>query len=85
MYLLVGTAKGLFRFKKDQQGEWRALEPVLLGDPVYTSAYDPTTGTIFAGVNSEFYGPSIRRSRDGGERGIQVGADFNMTRKTRSV
>lgn len=67
VYLLVGTAKGLFRFKTDHREEWRALEPVLLGDPVYTSAFDSKTGTIYAGVNSEFYGPSIRRSLDWGE------------------
>lgn len=67
MYLLVGTAKGLFRYKSDNRREWHALEPVLLGDPVYASAYNSETGTVYAGVNSEFYGPSIRRSYDWGE------------------
>ncbi|MCL6452393.1 MAG: hypothetical protein K6T78_02060 [Alicyclobacillus sp.] len=67
MYLLVGTAKGLFRFQSDNRRDWRALSPVLSGDPIYTSAYDRETGTLYAGVNSEFYGPSVRRSRDWGE------------------
>ncbi len=67
MYLLVGTAKGLFRYQTDDRINWRALEPVFSGDPVYASAYDRETGTVYAGVNSEFYGPSIRRSLDWGE------------------
>jgi len=67
VYLLVGTAKGLFRYQTEDRRDWQALEPVLLGDPVYTSAYNPENGTLYAGVNSEFYGPSIRRSRDWGD------------------
>lgn len=67
MFLLVGTAKGLFRYRSDDRHHWEALGPVLLGDPIYASAYDPETQTLYAGVNSEFYGPSIRRSRDGGD------------------
>jgi photosystem II stability/assembly factor-like uncharacterized protein len=66
LYLLVGTAKGLFRYRSDDRRNWQTLEPVLAGDPVYASAYDQETGTLFAGVNSEFYGPSVRRSRDWG-------------------
>ena len=81
MHLLVGTAKGLFRYRTTNRKDWQALDPVLLGDPVYTSAYNPTNGTIYAGVNSEFYGPSIRRSQDWGEtwdtggRGLEYAAD----------
>lgn len=67
MYLLVGTAKGLFRFHSRDRDTWTSHGPVLLGDPVYISAYNPDTGTIYAGVNSEFYGPSVRRSQDWGE------------------
>ncbi|MHB1955575.1 MAG: WD40/YVTN/BNR-like repeat-containing protein [Sulfobacillus sp.] len=81
MYLLVGTAKGLFRYQTYNRTDWHVLEPVLFGDPVYTSAYNPMTGTVYAGVNSEFYGPSIRRSHDWGDRwdtggsGLEYGAD----------
>lgn len=42
------------------------MEPVLIGTPIYTSAYSPGNDTLYAAVNSEFYGPSIRRSHDGG-------------------
>ncbi len=60
MHLLVGTAKGLFRYQTSNRKDWTALEPVLLGAEVYASAFDPDIGTVYAGVNSEFYGPSIR-------------------------
>lgn len=81
MYLFIGTAKGLFRYQTSDRRVWEALEPVLVGEPVYTSAYNPETGTVYAGVNSEFYGPSIRRSRDWGETwdtggsGLEYAAD----------
>lgn len=65
--LLVGTAKGLFRYRLVNRQAWESLDPVLLGDPIYTSAYDSESDTLYAGVNSEFYGASIRRSSDGGD------------------
>lgn len=67
MFLLVGTAKGLFRFHSRNRHDWEALGPALEGIPIYTSAYSPDTETLYAGVNSEFYGPSLRRSRDWGD------------------
>lgn len=88
MFVFVGTAKGLFRFQSDDRAIWRALEPVLTGDPVYTSAFNPANGILYAGVNSEFYGPSIRRSKDFGETwdnggtGLEYGAD-DVERVTR--
>ena len=81
MHLLVGTAKGLFRYRTSNRKDWKALEPVLLGAEVYASAFDPESGTVYAGVNSEFYGPSIRRSLDWGENwdtggsGLEYAAD----------
>ncbi len=79
--LMVGTAKGLFLFSSDNRRSWRASGPHFPETPVYTAVFDPRTGTLLAGVNSEFYGPSIRRSRDLGETwdaggsGLQYGAD----------
>ncbi|NMP23356.1 WD40/YVTN/BNR-like repeat-containing protein [Sulfobacillus harzensis] len=67
MHLLIGTAKGLFRFHSVDRHRWEALGPVQIGTPIYTSAYNPEGGTLYAAVNSEFYGPSIRRSHDWGE------------------
>lgn len=67
MHLMVGTAKGLFRYVASHRHQWELEGPVLVGDPIYTSAYDAESSTLYAGVNSEFYGPSIRRSQDWGE------------------
>ncbi len=67
VYLMIGTAKGLFRYYSPDRRQWRSLGPVLVGDPVYTSAYSADQDILYAGVNSEFYGASVRRSRDWGE------------------
>lgn len=81
LYLLVGTAKGLFRYHSSDRHHWEALGPVLQGDPIYTSAFNADDQTLYAGVNSEFYGPSIRRSSDFGVNwdtggsGLQYAAD----------
>lgn len=65
--LLVGTAKGLFRFHSPDRENWESLGPVLTGTPIYATAYSHGSRTLFAGANSVFYGPSIRRSSDLGE------------------
>ncbi len=65
--LLVGTAKGLFRFRSRDRLHWQAQGPDFPQTPVYTAVMDPRSGVLYAGVNSEFYGTSIRRSRDLGE------------------
>lgn len=67
MLLAVGTAKGLFRFRSPDRRQWTPLGPTLAGNPIYTTAYHQPSGTLFAAVNSEFYGPAIRRSSDLGE------------------
>ncbi len=64
--LLVGTAKGLFRFRSHDRRVWSVEGPDFAQTPCYTAVLDPRSGVLFAGVNSEFYGPSIRRSRDFG-------------------
>lgn len=57
------------------------MEPVLAGNAIYTSAYNGRSETLMAAVNNEFYGPSIRRSRDLGETwdtggsGLEYGPD----------
>jgi photosystem II stability/assembly factor-like uncharacterized protein len=67
LLLTVGTAKALFRFRSDDRRHWTALGPVLAGNAIYTSAYNLDSETLMAAVNNEFYGYSLRRSRDGGE------------------
>ncbi len=51
---------------------------MLLGAPIYSSAYDPESDTVYAAVNSVFYGPSIRRSPDGGDTWDKGGRGFPM-------
>ncbi|MGC8487092.1 MAG: WD40/YVTN/BNR-like repeat-containing protein [Clostridia bacterium] len=81
MLLTVGTVKGLFRFRSDDRHHWIAMEPVLAGSAIYTSAYNPHSETLLAGVNNEFYGPAVRRSRDlgatwdTGGSGLEYSAD----------
>jgi photosystem II stability/assembly factor-like uncharacterized protein len=63
--LFVGTLKGLFRYQADG-GTWVSRGPVLSGLSVNAIAFSPETETLFAAANSEWYGPSIRRSHDFG-------------------
>jgi len=65
--VLVGTAKGLFRFRSQDRRSWRVHGPDFPQIPVYTAVLDPRSGTLLAGLGSEFYGPSVRRSKDLGE------------------
>jgi len=74
MWIMAGTAKGLFRFHSPDRVQWRALSPVLTGSAVYASAFDRERGQVLAAVNNEFYGPGIRRSPDWGETWDQGGA-----------
>ena len=79
-WLLVGTAKGLFRFRSRDRLHWQAFGPEFPQTPCYTAVFDMRSGVLFAGVNSEFYGASVRRSRDlgetwdGGGEGLQYDA-----------
>ena len=74
LFLTVGTVKGLFRYRSDDRRHFSAYEPSLVGSAVYTTAYNPASETLLAGVNNEFYGPTLRRSRDLGETWDNGGA-----------
>jgi len=65
--LLVGTVKGLFRFASDDRRTWRPLGASFGGTRIDATAQDPATGRLYAAFNSEWYGPGVRRSDDGGE------------------
>lgn len=63
--LLVGTQKGLFRFRSDGPRDgWSAEPPVLEGIPVNAAMYEQGSGRVLAAANSPFYGPAVRRSED---------------------
>lgn len=67
LWLMVGTAKGLFRFESDDGRRWTAREPALVGTPIYACAYAADTNTLFSGSNSTWYGHGVLRSRDLGQ------------------
>ena len=62
--ILVGTAKGLFRFRSQDRHSWQQEGPDFPEAPVYSAIQDPRSGMLWAGVNSIFYGPLIHRSHD---------------------
>ncbi len=75
--LLVGTAKGLFRFRSRDRHSWQEEGPDFLGAPIYAAVQDLRSGSLLAGVNDIFYGPSIRRSHDLGATWDQGGCDLS--------
>ena len=63
--LLVGTRKGLFVLDGDaDRDSWEVRGPLCDGWPIHDAIYDPSTGAIFAGGGSNWYGPAVWRSDD---------------------
>ena len=66
--LLVGTRKGLFVLDGDaDRDSWNVRGPLCDGWPIHDAIHDPSTGAIFAGGGSNWYGPAVWRSDDLGE------------------
>jgi hypothetical protein len=66
--LLVGTRKGLFIVESDaERREWDMRGPFCDGWPIYNTAYEAASGTIFAAAASEWHGAGVWRSSDMGE------------------
>jgi photosystem II stability/assembly factor-like uncharacterized protein len=69
---LVGTRKGLFVIKGDEERRtWQPEGPLLDGWSVYHATVDVRTGTLFAAANHFVYGPTVQRSADGGKTWIR--------------
>ena len=69
MRVLVGTRKGAFIYTSDERRErWELSEPMLHGWAVYDMAADSraTPERLLAAANSDWWGPSVARSDDGG-------------------
>ena len=66
--LLVGTRKGAFILDggADRTG-WSLSEPLCEGWPIHDLQWDATTGSIYAGGGSSWYGPAVFRSDDLGK------------------
>src|SRR5258705_6058363 len=62
--LLVGTRKGLFLLRSDDdRKDWELEGPLLPGWPVYHAIVDPRDGVLYAATNSFIYGGTVHRSR----------------------
>jgi hypothetical protein len=68
MALLVGTRKGLFVLDGDaDRADWQVRGPLCEGWPIHDAIVDPTSGAVYAGGGSNWYGPAVWRSDDLGE------------------
>lgn len=82
---LIGTRKGLFVLRcGDDRRAWVTEGPLLAGWGVYHATMDPRNGTIFVAANHVVYGPTARRSTDGGKtwsrsRKLALPSDSGMT------
>ena len=65
---LVGTRKGLFLLRAQDDHRWRIEGPLLEGWGVYHAIVDERDGTFYAAANHTTYGPTVQRSTDGGKR-----------------
>ena len=60
---LVGTAKGLFVLRgNEERRHWRAEGPLLGGWGVYHATADARDGTLYAATNHRVYGSTVQRS-----------------------
>lgn len=63
--LLVGTKKGAFVAESDGgRRSWAIRGPSCEGWPIQDVSADPTTGMLYAGGGSPWYGPTVFRSDD---------------------
>ncbi len=86
--VLVGTRKGAFVYTSDERRErWELSEPMLRGWSVYDMVADSraTPERLLAAANSNWWGPSIARSDDGGAswdqrcEGLNFPADMGIS------
>ena len=66
--ILVGTRKGLFLLRADEnRRDWKLEEPSLPGWSVYHATVDPRNGALYAAANNFVYGATVQRSNDLGK------------------
>jgi len=67
--VVVGTRKGVFLFRSRDRRRWSSQGPYFEGESVRHAVLDPRDGkTIWAGVTSEHWGPTVARTRNFGGR-----------------
>ena len=66
--LLVGTRKGAFILDGGRdRTAWSVSEPLCEGWPIHDLQWDDSTGSIYAGGGSSWYGPAVFRTDDLGK------------------
>jgi hypothetical protein len=66
--LLVGTRKGAFILDGGRDRTvWSVSEPLCEGWPIHDLQWDDSTGSIYAGGGSSWYGPAVFRTDDLGK------------------
>lgn len=64
--MLVGTRKGLFRFRDGPKGWSRSTEPAFLAEPVTSVLHDARDGAIYVALQHGHFGCKLHRSDDDG-------------------
>jgi photosystem II stability/assembly factor-like uncharacterized protein len=73
--LLVGTKKGAFILESgSDRSAWTVRGPSCEGYPIQDISRDPSTGSLYAGGGSIWYGPTVFRSDDLGATWSQSSA-----------
>jgi hypothetical protein len=83
--VLVGTRKGTYIVESDaRRRSWKVRPPAHAGWDVFHVTADPRfPGTLYAAVNSGFWGPIASRSTDWGKTWKEMATPLTPTRKER--
>ncbi len=81
----VGTRKGAYAVESDgARRRWKVRGPYHKGNDVYQVSPDPRhPGTVYAGVNSVFFGPQLYRSTDEGRHWKEIAPPMMPVSKAR--
>lgn len=70
--VVAGTKKGLFLLHSRDRRRWNVRGPWFEGQSVYHATLDPRDGrTVWAGVTSDHWGPTVQRTRTWGARWLR--------------
>ncbi len=82
--LLVGTRKGAFVFRSNQdRSEWTLDGPHVAGSPIYCTAFDSRdNSSVYAASSNDWFGPAVYLSRDQGRTWRQAKSSPKFTAKS---
>lgn len=70
--VVAGTRKGVFLLHSRDRRRWKVEGPWFEGQDVYHATLDPRDGkTVWAGVTSAHWGPTVQRTRTWGARWLR--------------